>query len=254
MLDKYKSFFLNNNHSFLHFQAFNIIYFVFLIITFLLFILILNNAKNLDKINKKKKNIIRTIFGLILCITVILRRGTFIYYDVYNWRYHLDIGFCNMTSILFIFYCFTGNKKLFNVCYYCAFYGPLLSILVPVLDIDVNNYSFVSFIIIHHAVFLMNMIFVIFERKKFSIKDKLIANKFIIIYISLCCIFNIIFDTKYNYLTEFITKPLLNNQIIFIIANNIVFNLIVLVITNFIMTYLGGLILKYYRKKDLYYE
>lgn len=239
-----RNFFLNMNNNAIIFNAFSFLHVISLVITFILFIIILYNKKQLRNTNPVIKKRIRIVFGIILCIFYILRRGTFIYYGVYNWKYHLSLGFCNMTNILFIIYCFTGNKKICNLCYYCAFCGPLLSILFPVINISINNYSFINFIVIHHIVFLMNIVFAIFEDKEYSVKDMVWACGIIITYVLFCYGFNLIFGTKYNLLSQFVIDSVKKIDIVFRIINSKFLNNMVLLFIGMIMVLIGGRVLK----------
>jgi len=238
-----KHFFLNMNTSSFVFEAFNIIHIILLTIVFILFIVILYNKKNIRNLSHSKQKMIRIIFGVILIMFYVLRRGSFLYYGVYNWKNHLSLGFCNMTNFMFIIYCFSGNKKLFNICYYCAFCGPLLSILIPSVTVSINNFSFINFIMIHHVVFLMNIVFAIFENKRSSIKELFSAYKTMIIYILLCYGFNFIFETEYNFLNQFVVKGAQNINIISYIINSNVMNCIVLLCVGITMNYIGHYVL-----------
>lgn len=239
-----KNFFLNMNHSFLNFYAFSFTHVLLLIITFILSVSILYNSEKLKNIKEPIKKKIRIAFGIFLIVCFLLRRGSFIYYDVYDWKYHLDLGFCNMTNILFIIYCLSGNKKIYNICYYCAFCGPLLSILLPVVDIGVNNYSFLNFVAIHNVVFSMNLVFAIFEKTKFSTKNKYIAHIFMIVYVLGCYGFNIMFNTRYNYLSEFVIGKLKQYDYILGIINNVFLNIVVLLFVSVVMISIGETVLK----------
>lgn len=239
-----RNFFLNMNNNAIIFKAFSILHVISLVLTFILFIIVLYNKKQLRNTNPVIKKRIRIIFGIILCIFYVLRRGTFIYYGVYNWKYHLSLGFCNMTNILFIIYCLTGNKKIYNLCYYCAFCGPLLSILFPVINISINNYSFINFIVIHHIVFLMNIVFAIFEDKEYSVKDMVWAYGTIITYVLFCYGFNLIFGTHYNLLSQFVIDSVKKIDIVFRIINSQFLNNMVLLFIGMIMVLIGGRVLK----------
>lgn len=232
------------NHCFINYKFFNVVHGITLFAVFIVFISILYNKKRIGNIGNVNKKRIRIIFGIILMVFFILRRGSFIYYDVYTWKLHLDIEFCSMTSIMFIIYCLGGNKKIYNICYYCAFCGPLLSILIPVVDIGINNYSFINFIMIHHVVFLMNIVFAIFEKHIFSRKKAIIAHGFMIMYILACYGFNIIFGTQYNFLTQLVIDSLQGINIINLIVNSIPMNIMVLLLISSLLIMFGSYILK----------
>ena len=239
-----REFFLNMNEFFIRFEFLNMLYMVSVILTFYILLLIIKNRKRISNLEIKKKKQIRMIFGCILVLFYILRRGTFIYYEVYNWKYHLDLGFCNMTNMLFIIYCFTGSKKLYNICYYCAFCGPLLSIIFPVINISINNFSFINFIMIHHVLFLMNLIFAIFENHHFDKKNFTITCIFLLVYLLFCYIFNIFFNTNYNFLNQLVISSWQYNVVVQFIIKNKFLNYIILVILGIIMSSFGVYILK----------
>lgn len=178
-----KRFLLNQNTN-LIISIFSKYHIGLIILTFLLVCLIINNKEKFINMNEKKKKVLRYTLAGILIINFILRRGSFIYYGVYNWKYHLDINFCNFTSIMFLTYSLTGNKKIYEICYYMAFIGPFVSILCPSVNFSPLNYSFYSFIILHHIIFIFNIMFMYAEKleyKKNALKKIII---FLVIYFS----------------------------------------------------------------------
>lgn len=237
-----ENFFLNKNTCIFNFEMFNILHFISIVVVLVLLLLVVYNKEKIAKIKNKK--LIRILFGITLIIFYVLRRGSFIYYGVYNWKYHLSLGFCNMTNILFAIYCLSGNKRIYNLCYYCAFCGPLLSIIFPVINISINNYSFVNFLMIHHVVFLMNIVFAIFEDKKPIKKDLWKAYVYIILYIVTTYIFNYIAGTNYNKLAQFITNSLQQNQLVIFIIENKIINYCVLLLIGLMFVIFGHYILK----------
>lgn len=232
-----KDFFLNSNSGII-FKLFNFPYFIILGIFLITFILIIYNKSKFIEIPDKIKKIIRIAYGLILLVFLIIRRGTFIYYGVYNWKIHLDIGFCNMTNILFIIYCFTGYKKLYNICYYCAYCGPLAAVLFPSVNVSINNFSFLIFLIFHHVTFLMNIIFSLFENKQYVFKESLLANIFIFIYFLICNCFNVFFGTMYNHPNKLIERSIFD-----FINCNLCCNVILLIIGTTLLLF-GNYVLK----------
>lgn len=204
-----------------------------------------NKLKNISDINKKR---IRITFGIILLVSWLIRRGSFIYYGVYNIKYHLDLGFCNMNVLLFITYCLTGNKKIYKFCYYSAFVGPLLSILFPAVTTSINNYSFITFILNHNILFLMNLVFCIFE----GLKQKSSNTKVIFLigyaYVFFTNILDIVFNLNYNKLVGFISDKYVQNGIVSYLSNNLIISLIIyifvayicLLIANYMLDVIGG--------------
>ena len=247
-----KEFLLNKNTG-IQFYMFNITHFLVLFITYIIMLIILynkNKLKNISDINKKR---IRISFGIILLILWIIRRGSFIYYDVYNIKNHLDLGFCNINVLLFIFYCLTGNKKMYKFCYYSTFVGPLLSILFPAVTTSINNYSFITFIINHNILFLMNLVFCIFEELK---QENSNVGIFFLIgyaYVVFTNILDIVFDLNYNKLIGFISSKYVQNGIVLYISNSLLISLIIyflvasicILIANYILQIIGG---KYEKK------
>lgn len=213
-----KSFFLNQNKN-LFISLFSKYHISLIILTFLIVCLIINNKEKFLNINDKNKKILRYTLAGILIINFILRRGSFIYYGVYNWKYHLDINFCNFTSIMYLIYSLTGNKKIYEICYYMAFIGPFSSILCPSVDFSPLNYSFYSFIILHHIIFIFNIMFMYTEKleyKKNALKKIII---FLVIYFSTIYLFDFIFNTTYNMPNSFLNKAILDNKVIKVCLN-----------------------------------
>ena len=140
-----ENFFLNKN-LLLRIKLFDM-YHLFLIFLVIFFSIVIiynkNKIKNLDKIKQIK---IRVLFGSLLVIILFIKSGSLIYLNAFDWRRHLDIGFCNFTSIMFIIYCFSGNKKIYSYCFLMTFIGPLISIIGPSYDISPLNYNFYVFL------------------------------------------------------------------------------------------------------------
>ncbi|MBE6138403.1 MAG: hypothetical protein E7173_01490 [Firmicutes bacterium] len=239
-----REFFLNKNLSTFQFKIFNVFHLISLVITFAIFIFIIYNRPNITNISSKRKKQIRIAFGIILLLFYIVRRGSFLYYGVYNWRYHLSLGFCNMTSWLFIIYCFSGNKKIYNLCYYCAFCGPLLSIIFPVINIGINNYSFVNFLMLHHVVFLINIVFAIFEKKEYNKEDMVISYVYMICYILSTYLFNFIFGTHYNELGQLISNSIKQHELISYATKNLTIGSLILLCLETGLINVGRYILK----------
>lgn len=240
-----RNFFLNQQND-LIIEIFSIYHF-FLIYIVLLFsyIIIKNKDKfiNLDKIMQKK---LRFLLFFILLINFILRRGSFIYYGVYNYKIHLDINFCNFTSILFMIYCISGNKNLYKICYYMTFVGPLLSIIFPSTNISPLNYSFYSFVILHHLIFIFNVMFMYIEKINSNKIEFIKIILFIIIYLSCTFFFNYIFKTSYNVPLTFINFHL--NEIIPFYNLNLISSVIIMLAVIFINLVVGRFFLKFVNK------
>lgn len=196
-----REFFLNQNDDML-IEPFSIMHFILILITIIIMLLI---YKKRDKINLKTS---RIILAVILVINLVLRRGSFIYYGVYDYHYHLDINFCNFTAILMLIYSSTGNNKLYKYCYYMVFIGPLLSILFPCLTFSLKNYSFYSFLILHYILYIFNFIFYLKEDILFSKENLIKVIKFIIGYFITVYIIDYLFKFDYNMIDTFINMDI----------------------------------------------
>lgn len=196
-----REFFLNQNDDML-IEPFSIMHFILILMTILIMLLI---YKKRDKINLKTS---RIILAVILVINLVLRRGSFIYYGVYDYHYHLDINFCNFTAILMLIYSLTGNKKLYKYCYYMVFIGPLLSILFPCLTFSLKNYSFYSFLILHYILFIFNFIFYLKEDISFSKENLIKVIKFIFGYFIIVYMIDYLFKFDYNKIDTFINMDI----------------------------------------------
>ena len=229
-----EKFFLNrnlgNNYEFL-----NKYYFISLLFCFIACFTIIINKDKIRKTGKIKKVWIRIIFGCILLLAWFFRRGSFILYGVYDWRHHLDINFCSMTSIMTILYCFTGNKRIYTLCYYLIFSGPLVSILLPSINSSIFNYSTINFFLIHHVIFIFNLIFFFFENSNYNKKEFIGSYTFILFYALFTCVFNYIFQTKYNTLQSFVNIE---------IAIPNVISIIILLVVNFLCVFCARFIFK----------
>lgn len=233
-----KNYLLNNNVG-IEFSLFSITHLIILSITYLMVILVLFNKKKISNISNKQKKKIRIVIGFLLLFTVLIRRGSFVYYGVYNWKRHLDLGFCNMTNLIFILYCFTGNKKIYNICYYFVFAGPLLAMIFPSVTLSINNFSFFAFIIMHYGIFVFNLIFALFEKKKYKFKQAVIGIGTGIIYFLITMVFNVFFSTSYNSFNDLISKTIYNNKIIMFLNSYDVINVLLLIIIGSLMSSSG---------------
>lgn len=241
-------FFLNLNNKFI-IEIFSIGHFLLITLTLISISLIIKNRAKLKNISNKTKCFIRFFLCLILLLNLFLRRGSFIYYGVYNWKLHLDINFCNFTSLMFLIYGLTGSKKIYNICYYMAFVGPLISILFPSVDISPLNYSFYSFIIIHHVIFIFNYIFMFVEDIKFDKHRFINILIFLSIYFFSVYMFNIIFNSSYNMLDSLININIENISFInFILSSNIL-SFLFFGIGVLLLLYIGILNLKIFESK-----
>ena len=242
-----RNFFLNQSNDFV-IELFSIYHFLFIFVTILIICLIIIDKEKFLNMNTKNKKYIKLTLSIILLINFILRRGSFIYYDVYNWQYHLDINFCNFTSILFFVYCITGSKKIYKVCYYFAFIGPLLSILIPSSNMSPLNYSFYSFIVLHHLVFIFNIMFMYIENYKYNKKDFIKAILFLILYIVVVHIFNFFMNTTYNTPLSFVNINILKNNITMVLLNVKYIEYFIMFLIIGLLIYFGKIFLKYFNK------
>ena len=236
-----KNYFLNYNQG-LNYSFFSPIYFILIIILFLIIKKI--NSNKIKIKNIKNIKYIRIIIGLFFIVVMLLRRLSFILFGVYNWKYHLDINFCSMTNIIFIIYCFTGNKTIYKLCYYLIFSGPLLAIICPSINTSIFNYSFVCFIIMHHVIFVLNYIFLVYNNLKFNYRDILKSYVFIIIFVNFTYLFNFLFNTNYNTLNSFLNKEIDKIFLFKNITNNDFISNLFLVFINFIFLYIGVKVMK----------
>lgn len=234
-----KNFLLNYNHG-INFCIFNKYHYLLLIITFIISLIVLFNYSFFKKMNVITKGKVRIIYGWLLLILFIVRRGSFLYFGVYNWKTHLDIGFCNFINLLLIVYCFTGNKRIYNVCYYGIFMGPLVSIMFPVINVGMNNYSFIVFVVLHNITFVMNIIFAICEDIKYSKKSFISVVILFLIYYFLILIFNHTLDTNYNLLNNLLASGLKKVPILVIILNNRFFESTFMIIFMFILMFIAS--------------
>lgn len=242
-----RNFFLNQNNDFV-IELFSINHFLFIFVTFLLVLLIIINKEKFLNLKYNYKKMLRYTLAIILLINFILRRGSFIYYDVYNWQYHLDINFCNFTSILFFIYCITGSKKIYKVCYYFAFIGPLLSILIPSSNMSPLNYSFYSFIVLHHLVFIFNIMFMYIENYKYNKKDFIKTIWFLILYIIIIYIFNFFMNTIYNTPLSFVNINILKNKVTMVLLRVKYIEYFIMFLIIGLLIYFGKIFLKYFNK------
>lgn len=242
------NFFLNRNNEF-KIEIFSIYHILLICLTLLIIILIIINKNKFINLNEKKKKNIRLSLAIIIILNFILRRGSFIYFGVYDWRYHLDINFCNFTSIMFLIYSFSGNKKIYNICYYMAFIGPLLSILFPSVNINPYNYSFYSFLILHYVVFIYNYIFMYMENLIFDFNKFLKVFKFLILYFLTIYFFDYLAGTNYNVLDSFININITNIKFVHFIISNFIIEVVFSIFLFLLMLFVGILNLKFFNNK-----
>lgn len=244
-----KSFLLNyNNYSISLFSLYHIL---LMSLTFLILLIVIINKKKIKNFKPKTKKIIKYTFGVILIINLIIRRGSFIYFNVYDWQKHLDINFCNFVNLLTIIYIFSGNKKVLEKTYYMSFVGPLLAVILPSYNLQPLTYSFISFILTHHILLIFNFIFIFMDDLRY---DKYRINRvlrFLIIYFVIIYTFDYSFNVNYNMPLTFINTTLLNNPLIKIIASNVILTYIAYVLVINLLLIIGDFTLKYITKQEL---
>lgn len=233
-----KNYFLNYNQG-INFFIFNNYHLILLFMTFAISLYLLFNYSFFKKMNNQTKKKIRIIYGFLLLVLFVIRRGSFLYFDVYNWKNHLDIGFCNFINLIFIIYCFTGDKKIYKICYYGAFMGPLVALMFPVINISINNYAFLVFVILHNVTFIMNLIFVMCEDIKYSKKDFVNTILIFFVYYCLTLVFNNIFNTNYNLLNNLLASNLKDILIVNVILNNRVLEMFFMIISMIFLMFIG---------------
>lgn len=244
-----QNFLLNLNDSY-RISLFSIPHIILIIVTLLIVTIVICKKNIFKNLSEKQKKVIRYTFGSILVLNMIIRRGSFIYYGVYDWHRNLDINFCNFTSIMFIIYCVSGNKKILNISYHMSFIGPFIAILLPSYNLLPNSYSFYSFLLIHHIIFIFNFIFIFMEDLKWEKKLMPKVLEFLLIYFSTIFVFDYCFNVNYNLPSTFINNSLLNISLINnLSANNIsVFIIYFLIIMGLLL--LGNKVLKILTKKN----
>jgi len=240
-------FFINQNNDVL-IPIFSKYHFIIILLTFLFVTLVILNKDKIKNLDCNKKRKIRLLLAVILIFNLVIRRGSFLYFGVYNWKYHLDINFCNFTSLLFVIYGISGNKKIYNIAYYMAFVGPLLSILIPSASMKPLNYSFYSYLVIHHVIFVFNFIFMFMENKKYDKKDFIHTMWFVIMYFVSTYIFNYFMQTEYNMPLTFFNDIFLTNGIINNLTYNNIFVFGIFIIVIFTMLSIGKYNLKQLNK------
>ena len=240
-----KKFFLNQNNDFI-INLFSIEHFLLIFLTILITILIINNKTYLENISKRKFNLLKVIFALVIITNIILKRGSLIYYNVYDFRYNLDLNFCDFTNIMFLIYLFTNNQKIYNICFYMAFVGPLLSILFPVSNLSLANYSFYSFIISHYFIFIINFILMFMNKKIYKKKEFIQAVIFIYSYILCTLIIDYIFDTNYNIPLNYLNIIIEDSKLITILSQTIITTYLTFFLVIFLFLLVGKKFLKYF--------
>ena len=230
-------------------NIFSIYHILLVLITFLIVLLIIKYHKYFVGLSSSQKKKVRYLLAALLIANFALRRGSFLYYGVFDWKSHLDIGFCNITWAMFLIFSLTGSKKIYNICYYMTFIGPVSAILLPSVNLSPSNYSFFSFIIIHHLILIFNFVFYLSEgQEEFGIKGFI---PFITLYLIIINVFNIIFKTDYNAPVSFVNSLILNNTFIHHLAQLEVFPYIMEFVVVIIGT-LAGFVCDRVLKKHCY--
>ncbi len=248
MAENLRYFFLNESSN-IDIKIFGIYHFFLVFITFFASYLIIKNKKYFINMNSKKKKKMRIFLALLLIINLILRRGSYLYYGVYSPEYNLDIGFCNFTSIMFIIYGLTGSKKIYPICYYMAFVGPLLSIIFPASNFSWEGYSFYSFLIIHHLVFIFNIAFMFTEKLNYSLFDFSKTIKFLVAYFIVIIFINNMFNFSYNEPLEYVNSSIENLQLFQGIAKSSFLLYLLEIVIIAIQLMIGKIFLKYIKNK-----
>lgn len=214
-----RSFFLNINNGYF-INLFSIMHILLIILVGCVLFIVIKNKNFFSNLSNKNKRTLRLLFGILLIINMLIRRGSFLYYGVYDWHKHLDINFCNFTSIVFIIYSFTGNKKILNCAYYMSFIGPFIAILLPSTNLNPLGYAFYSFLLIHHIIYIFSFIFMFMEGLKWDNKNLWRTVEFLIIYFIVVFIFDISFGVNYNQPLTFVNNIILRNNFLYTLSQN----------------------------------
>ena len=119
--------------------------------------------------------------------------------------------------------------------------------LFPVINIGVNNYAFLVFIVLHNVTFIMNIIFMLIEKMKFSKKEFFKVYIVFFIYYIMMHLFNKIFLTNYNSLSNLLANKLKEITIFSNLLNNKFFEIIFMIVFMSILMFIGSRVLIFFK-------
>ena len=191
-----REFFLSENMNF-PFKNFGIQHIMMLIFTIICFIFIFIYRKKFTKLNIESQKKIRLIIGLIILISMLSYRISYMYYGVYDIKKHLSLYYCHIVNYIFVLSLVINNKKFYKIVYILSWIS-LITIVFPDISTGIDSYIFYQFFISHNLLIVFSTFMLVLNNQKIELIDLfkgiIIAN-FIILF---TYVINFDFGTNFN--------------------------------------------------------
>lgn len=235
-----RDFLLSKNRNF-PFELFGKQHILMIIITLYLFVLIFIFRKKIFKLSERTFNILRIMFIFIILGNMLLYRGSYIYYGVYNIKIHLSLYYCHIVNYLFVIALLINYKPFYKFVYGLCWIGPIWTVIFPDFLVGIDCFIFYSSFISHNLLLVFITFILVLKGIKYNFYDFL---KCLFIAMSIFIFTNVV---NYDFGTSF-NKPdtLLNDYIKF----NFIGGNAILFIMGIIGNTIGLLINKIYIKSN----
>lgn len=169
-----------------------------ILITVLTLVIIYICRHKIKKISDKNMKRLRFFIIVIILLNMILYRGSYIYYRVYNIKVHLSLYYCHLINYFFVFCLYINKKTLYRIVYTLIWVGAFWTVLFPDISGGIDCFIFYSSFISHNMILCFVTFIVVANNVELSIFDliKAIFICFVIFFVTY--IINIDFGTNFN--------------------------------------------------------
>lgn len=239
-----KKFLLSQNDNF-PFKLFGIQHLCMTLVTIILFIIVykLKNNERLKQTKNYKK--IRIIISIIILLNMLIYRGSYLYYGIYDVKKHLSLYYCHIVNYLFVFGLIMNYKPFYKIIYGLSWMGTFWTMIFPDINHGIDCFIFYTLFISHHLVLIFITLIMAINNLKFTFKDLLKSLICGIIILLVTYVINYDFGTNYNKPSAIFFGYLIMSEYI---------GYLILIIMGFIGCLVGLIINKIYIKKDVKYE
>lgn len=190
-------FFLSRNTNF-EFELFGFQHMILIFITVIGLILIYKFRFKINNLNEKQiKKIRYTIISLIL-INMLLYRGSYIYYGVYDIKKHLSLYYCHIVNYLFVFCLIINYKPMYKLIYILVWIGSFWTVLFPDISGGIDCFIFYCSFISHNLVLLFITFMICKYKLKLNLKNLLYCFVVCVIIFVVTYVINYDFGTDFN--------------------------------------------------------
>lgn len=217
-----KDFLLSIDSNF-PFEIFGKQHMLMLIITLYLFVIVFIFRKRLSKMNERQFNILRKVCAFIILFNMLIYRGSYIYYGIYDIKIHLSLYYCHIVNYLVVIALLINYNPFYKIVYGLSWIGTIWAVIFPDLSSGVDCFGFYTCFISHNLLLFFVITIVVIKHIKYNFKDFIKSLIIAIIIFSLTNVVNYDFGTNFNspysLLGEYVRFSLIGgNDILFILG------------------------------------